>query len=165
MDLEWSELPRTGKATVVGGALVVLGTVLPWMSYSGGSASLLQDGEMEVGVSTGMGSDTATVAPSVTLWIALVLVLVAVGIPLYRGWDWKSALPAFVLGAGTYFVFALSALVLHDGADDGVFVGGERVAESASMGIGLYAALVGTVVISVAGLTYLGIAALAKLRE
>lgn len=165
MDLEWTELPRTGKATVVGGALVMLGTVLPWMSYSGGSASLLQDGKMEVGVSTGMGSDTATVAPSATLWIALVLVLVAVGIPLYRGWDWKSALPAFLLGAGTYFVFALSALVLHDGTDDGVFVGGERVAESASMGIGLYAALVGTVVISVAGLTYLGVAALAKLRE
>lgn len=165
MDLEWTELPRTGKATVVGGALVMLGTVLPWMSYSGGSASLLQDGKMEVAVSGGMGTDTATVAPAETLWIALILVLVAVAIPLYRGWDWKSALPAFLLGAGTYFVFALSALLLHDGGQEGVFVGGERVAESASMGIGLYAGLVGTVVVSVAGLTYLGVAALAKLRE
>jgi hypothetical protein len=156
MDVDWQGLPRSGQATVVGGALVAVGTVLPWMSYSGGSASLLQDGKMEVALSTGMSTETSTVATSQTMTIALLLAAVAIGLPLLRGWDWKSSVPALVLGALCTLLFALSALLLHGGGQEAALVGGDRVAESATIGTGLYAGIAGALLATVASLAGLG---------
>jgi fatty acid desaturase len=164
MDVDWQGLPRTGQATVVGGALVAVGTVLPWMSYSGGSASLLQDGKMEVVLSTGMSTDTATVATSQTMGIALLLAAIAIGLPLLRGWDWTAWVPALVVGTIGFFLFMFSAVLLHGGGQEAALVGGDRVAGSATPGTGLYAALAGTVVATLGSLAALGSTALERLQ-
>jgi hypothetical protein len=164
MDVEWSGLARTGKATVVGGALVAIGTVFPFMDYSGGSASLLQDGKMEVALSAGLSTETSTVANSQTLLFALAVAAVGIGMPLARGWDWKSAVPSLLVSGLAYFLFMFAALMLHGGGQEAVLVGGDPVAETATPGIGLYALLVGTVIVALASLAYLGSAGLAKLR-
>lgn len=164
MDIDWQGLPRTGQATVIGGALVALGTVLPWMSYSGGSASLLQDGKMEVALSTGMSTETSTVASSQTLGIALLLAAITIGLPLLRGWDWTAWLPALALGWFGFYLFSVSAILLHGGGQEAVLVGGDRVAESATPGTGFYAAYAGTVVVTLASLAALGSTALDQLR-
>ncbi|AGN01328.1 hypothetical protein L593_06905 [Salinarchaeum sp. Harcht-Bsk1] len=164
MDADWEGVSRTGKATVTGGALVALGTVLPYMSYSGGSASLLQDGKMEVVLSNGMSAGTATVASSETFLFALVLAAIAIGLPLLRGWDWKSSLPVFLVGAFDALLFGYSALMLHGGDQDAALVGGEPVAASATPGIGLYAAIAGTLVVTVLSLGNLLSTVLGRLR-
>lgn len=164
MDVDWQGLPRTGQATVVGGALVAIGTVLPFMDYSGGSASLLQDGKMEVVLSSGLSTETTTVASSQTLLFALVLAAVAIGLPLARGWDWKSAVPSLLVSFFTASMFTVGALLLHGGGQEAVAVGGDPVAETATPGIGLYALLAGSVIVGLASLGYLGKAGLATLR-
>ncbi len=166
MDLDWQSLPKSGKATVVSGALVALGTVLPWMSYSGGSASLLQDGKMEVLLSNGLSSpESATVATSQTLLVALLLAGVAIGLPLARGWDWKSSLPAAVLGVIASLLFAFSAFLLHGGGQEAVLVGGEQVAETATPGTGLYLGSAGAGLVTIVTLGHLVSAGLGQLRS
>lgn len=164
MDIDWQGLPRTGQATVVGGALVAVGTVLPWMSYSGGSASLLDDGKMEVVLSAGMSTETSTIATSQTMWIALALAAIAIGLPLLRGWDWTAWLPALVLGWFGFYLFSVSAIMLHGGGQEAVLVGGDRVAESATPGTGFYAGYAGTIVVTLASLGALGSTVLDRLR-
>lgn len=165
VNVDWDEVSRSGQATVVGGALVAIGTVLPWMSYSGGSASLLQDGKMEVVLSNGMSSSTSTVASSQTMIVALLLAAVAVGLPLVRGWDWKSSLPTALLGLVALALFGLSALLLHGGGQDGVLVDGNAVAETATPGTGLYAGLVGATLITLAAFGHVVSAAVGRLRS
>ncbi|GAB3690793.1 hypothetical protein GCM10028857_27540 [Salinarchaeum chitinilyticum] len=166
MEVDWNALSRTGKTNVVGGALALLGAVLPWMSWSGGSASLLQDGKMEAVLSNGLsGTETVTIATSRTLLVALALAAVAIGLPLVRGWDWKSSLPSLLLaGVGTA-LFSVSALFLHGGGQEAILVGGEQVAETATPGVGLYAGLAGALVVLLASLASLVSTGLAGLRN
>ena len=168
MKRAWARLGLTGKATVVAGVCILIGLVLPWMSWAGGSESLLSGNEMEMLFkSPELGEDTTetTVGSAQTLYIALTTGVVAGAVPLVRKWDGKSAFVTLGVSGIAYFLLTLQMMFLYDGTDRGALVAGERVASSASAGIGAYLIWTATTVVGLASLIRAGSALLSRIRS
>lgn len=165
MDFDWKSLDPTAKIASLGGGLMLLGAVLPWLSYPGGSASLLMDGTMEIVATGAFGSPNATeVGNSSVLVAVLVAGAVVLGVPQWRRWDWKSALAVTAAGAAAYFPGAFLLVILR-GDLDGAIVGGEPVATTVSAGVGAYSFVVGAAAAGLAGLVALIVFGIRWLRS
>ena len=168
MKRAWARLGLTGKATVVAGICILVGLILPWMTWPGGSESLLSGNEMEMLFkSPELGEDTTetTVGSAQTLYIAVTTGIVAGAVPLIRKWDGKSAFITLAVSGIAYFLLTLQMMFLYDGTDRGALVAGERVASSASAGIGAYIIWAATTVVGLASLVRVGSALLARFRS
>jgi hypothetical protein len=130
--------------------LLFLGVLLPWLSWPGGSANLLTGGEMRIVYQAVFSTEEALVGNSTMLLIALVSAAAGIALPLLRTWDTVSKVLVTVVGLVGVVLFQLSTLVPTDDAVR-VIVGGDTVAQTASVGIGVYAAAGGAFLLFFAG--------------
>jgi hypothetical protein len=164
----WDKLGLTGKVSVIAGVCVIVGVFLPWMSWPGGSETLLSGNEMEMLFkSPELQEDTTetTVGSAQTLYIALATGIVAGAVPLIRKWDGKSAFFTLSISGFAYLLLTIQMMFLYDGTDRGALVAGERVASSASAGIGAYIIWTATTIVGLASLVHVGSALLARIRN